>query len=212
MGLMQRPRWPRTSRCWRQCWPTWLACGGSVDTAAKTLFCHPNTVRYRLNRVAIRRPGLNVPALRPVLLTLESEAVQTGPAGVLAILATWPRAQRRALASLICECAHGLLGGTATSLDPDGQSSLEWVITLAEQNPDDPLAVAPLLLRLHRLQPGQPIYLPNGVPHACLSGVGVEIMASRGQVYRASVGRALPASPQRHSPEPERLSSPAPGQ
>jgi len=29
----------------------WLACGGSVDTAAKTLFCHPNTVRYRLNRV-----------------------------------------------------------------------------------------------------------------------------------------------------------------
>jgi hypothetical protein len=30
----------------------WLACGGSVDTAAKTLFCHPNTVRYRLNRVA----------------------------------------------------------------------------------------------------------------------------------------------------------------
>ena len=52
MGLMQRPRWPRTSRCWRQCWPTWLACGGFVDTAAKTLFCHPNTVRYRLNRVA----------------------------------------------------------------------------------------------------------------------------------------------------------------
>jgi sugar diacid utilization regulator len=30
---------------------TWLACGGSVDTAAKALFCHPNTVRYRLNRV-----------------------------------------------------------------------------------------------------------------------------------------------------------------
>lgn len=31
---------------------TWLACAGSVDTAAKTLFCHPNTVRHRLNRVA----------------------------------------------------------------------------------------------------------------------------------------------------------------
>ena len=29
-----------------------LACGGSVDTAAKTLFCQPNTVRYRLNPVA----------------------------------------------------------------------------------------------------------------------------------------------------------------
>lgn len=30
---------------------TWLASGGSVDTTAKTLFCHLNTVRYRLNRV-----------------------------------------------------------------------------------------------------------------------------------------------------------------
>ena len=38
---------------------------------------------------------LNVPALRPVLLTLKSEAGQAGPAGALAILATWPRAQRR---------------------------------------------------------------------------------------------------------------------
>ncbi|MBR7825973.1 helix-turn-helix domain-containing protein [Actinospica sp. MGRD01-02] len=33
---------------------TWLACGGSVDTAAQMLFCHPNTVRYRLNRVTER--------------------------------------------------------------------------------------------------------------------------------------------------------------
>jgi hypothetical protein len=29
----------------------WLACGGSTDATAKSLFCHPNTVRYRLNRV-----------------------------------------------------------------------------------------------------------------------------------------------------------------
>ena len=57
--------------------------------------------------------------------------------------------------------------------------------------------VAPLLLRLHRLQPGQPIYLPNGVPHAYLSGVGVEIMASSDNVVRGGLtskrvdGRAL---------------------
>jgi hypothetical protein len=29
----------------------WLACGGSTESTAKALFCHPNTVRYRLNRV-----------------------------------------------------------------------------------------------------------------------------------------------------------------
>ena len=117
--------------------------------------------------------GLVIPALRPVLLALKAEPGQPGPAGpdgALTILAGWPRARRGALARLICECAHGLLAPTATSLDPDQQSSLEWVITLAEQHPDDLLVVAPLLLRLHRLQPGQPIYVPPGVPHAYLSG------------------------------------------
>jgi hypothetical protein len=29
----------------------WLACGGSADATARALNCHPNTVRYRLNRV-----------------------------------------------------------------------------------------------------------------------------------------------------------------
>ena len=95
-----------------------------------------------------------------------------GPAGVLAILASWPRAQRGALASSICERAHDLLGGAATNLDPDEQSSLEWVITLAEQHPDDPLVVAPLVLQLYRLQPGQAMYLPHEVPHAYLAGIG----------------------------------------
>lgn len=30
---------------------TWLARGGSTEATAKALFCHPNTVRYRLNRI-----------------------------------------------------------------------------------------------------------------------------------------------------------------
>jgi mannose-6-phosphate isomerase len=139
------------------------------------------------DRVIQMLTSLNVPALRPVLLALRSTAGQAGPAGALTILATWPRAERRALASLICQRAHGLLGRTATRPDPDEQSSLEWVITLAEQHPGDPLVMAPLLLRLHRLQPGQPLYLPNGVPHAYLSGMGVEIMASSDNVVRGGL-------------------------
>ena len=139
------------------------------------------------DRVIQMLTSLDVPALRPVLLTVKSTAGQAGPASVLAILATWPRAQRRALASSICQRAHGLLGRTATSLDRDEQSSLGWVIALAEQHPDDPLVVAPLLLRLHRLEPGQPMYLPDGVPHAYLSGIGVEIMASSDNVVRGGL-------------------------
>ena len=139
------------------------------------------------DRVIQMLARLDVPALRPVLPTLTSQAGQAGPAGVLAILAGWPQAQRSALASSICERARGLLRGTAASLDPDEQSSLDWVLTLGEQHPDDPLVVAPLLLRLYRLAPGQAMYLPHGVPHAYLAGVGVEIMASSDNVVRGGL-------------------------
>ena len=139
------------------------------------------------DQVAQMLTNLNVPALRPALSTLNPGAGQAGPAGVLVMLATWPRAQRRALATLIRERAHGLLGRAATSLDADERASLEWVITLAGQYPDDPLVAAPLLLRLYRLQPGHPVYLPGGVPHAYLSGVGVEIMASSDNVVRGGL-------------------------
>ena len=68
-----------------------------------------------------------------------------------------------------CEWARTWPGRCAG--DPDEQSSLEWVVTLAEQHPDDPLVVAPLVLRLYRLQPGQAMNLPHEVPHAYLAGV-----------------------------------------
>ena len=59
---------------------TWLTCGGSVDTAAKTLFCHPNTVRYRLNRVA-EHTGRSLTDPRAVTeLTLALEADYLGRA------------------------------------------------------------------------------------------------------------------------------------
>lgn len=131
--------------------------------------------------------GLDVPALRPVLLGLESQTGQAGPVGALATLATWPPPSRRALASSIRDCARRLLDGPATSLDADERSSLEWVITLADQHPGDALVVAPLILRPHRLQPGQAMYLPAGVPHAYLSGMGLEIMASSDNVVRGGL-------------------------
>jgi len=54
---------------------TWLTCGGSVDTAAKTLFCHPNTVRYRLNRVAehTRRSLTDPRAVTELTLALQAD-------------------------------------------------------------------------------------------------------------------------------------------
>ena len=164
-----------------------------VDPYAKPEMLLPVTEFAALAGLRRRDPviqmlaRLDVPALRPVLLALQSQTGQAALAGALAILATWPAASRHALASSVCERARRLLGGAATSFDVDERSSLEWVITLAGQYPSDPLVVAPLVLRLHRLQPGQAMYLPVGVPHAYLSGVGLEIMASSDNVVRGGL-------------------------
>jgi hypothetical protein len=56
---------------------TWLACGGSTDATAKALFCHPNTVRYRLNRVSEHtgRSLTDPQALTELILALQANHV-----------------------------------------------------------------------------------------------------------------------------------------
>ena len=61
------------------------------------------------------------------------------------------------------------------------------VLQLARQHPGDPGALASLLLNRVTLDPGQGLYLPAGEVHACLSGLGVEIMASSDNVLRAGL-------------------------
>ncbi|MEE1929310.1 mannose-6-phosphate isomerase, class I [Streptomyces sp. TRM 70351] len=54
----------------------------------------------------------------------------------------------------------------------------------AHHYPGDPGFVAALLLHHVRLQPGEALYLGAGVPHAYLSGLGVELMANSDNVLR----------------------------
>ncbi len=60
-----------------------------------------------------------------------------------------------------------------------------WVQELARQFPGDPGAIAPLYMNCLCLKPGQGIYLPPGILHAYLRGVGVELMANSDNVLRA---------------------------
>ncbi len=61
------------------------------------------------------------------------------------------------------------------------------VVRLAEEHPGDALVVAPLLMFVHFLPAGASLYLPAGVPHAYLGGVGVEVMAASDNVLRAGL-------------------------
>lgn len=90
-------------------------------------------------------------------------------------------------------------------------------LTIAEHYPHDRGAIASLLLNPVTLQPGEAMFVPAGSPHAYLSGLGVELMASSDNVVRACMttkfvdARALldivdaqPAAPIRLAPERSR--------
>ncbi|WP_030759747.1 mannose-6-phosphate isomerase, class I [Streptomyces griseus] len=59
--------------------------------------------------------------------------------------------------------------------------------SLAHHFPGDPGVIAAMLLHHVTLQPGEALYLGAGVPHAYLSGLGVEIMANSDNVLRCGL-------------------------
>ncbi|UCF92678.1 MAG: mannose-6-phosphate isomerase, class I [Desulfobacterales bacterium] len=62
-----------------------------------------------------------------------------------------------------------------------------WMITLNQEYPEDIGVLAPLLLNLVELQPGEAMYLPAGELHAYLHGVGIELMANSDNVLRGGL-------------------------
>ncbi|MGW0466293.1 mannose-6-phosphate isomerase, class I [Streptomyces sp. NPDC003027] len=57
----------------------------------------------------------------------------------------------------------------------------------ARAHPDDPGLLPALMLRRVELRPGEALFLGAGIPHAYLSGLGVEIMASSDNVLRCGL-------------------------
>ncbi|AZS72162.1 mannose-6-phosphate isomerase, class I [Streptomyces lydicus] len=58
---------------------------------------------------------------------------------------------------------------------------------LAHHYPGDPGVLAAMLLNHVRLQPGEALFLGAGIPHAYLSGLGVELMANSDNVLRCGL-------------------------
>jgi mannose-6-phosphate isomerase len=90
------------------------------------------------------------------------------------------------------ERARELLGTCAARLSPETShpgSKQEWelVAYFAGLYPRDPAILSPLYLNLIKLDPGQAIYLPAGVLHAYVHGLGVELMANSDNVLRGGL-------------------------
>lgn len=107
------------------------------------------------------------------------------------VLVTWPDDDRPAFAADVAREARALLrgapGGRAPALTPQDRRALIWVCRLVQQFPKDPLVIAPLLLDLVPLLPGETLFVPAGAPHAYLHGTGVEIMGNSDNVLRAGL-------------------------
>ncbi|NUS72411.1 MAG: mannose-6-phosphate isomerase, class I [Corynebacteriales bacterium] len=67
------------------------------------------------------------------------------------------------------------------------QSPYAVAARIAQRYPGDIGVVVALLLNHLRLQPGQALYVPAGVPHAYLGGTGIEVMANSDNVLRAGL-------------------------
>ncbi len=72
----------------------------------------------------------------------------------------------------------------STGSNADCREAMQWVVRIAGHYPDDPLVVAPLFLRLIRLDPGEALFTGPCVPHSYLAGSAVEVMANSDNVLR----------------------------
>lgn len=77
-------------------------------------------------------------------------------------------------------------GEAASACDRRGGSYAPYA-QIAHHFPGDPGVIAAMLLNHVQLQPGEALFLGAGVPHAYLSGLGVEIMANSDNVLRCGL-------------------------
>jgi mannose-6-phosphate isomerase len=119
--------------------------------------------------------GLDVDSLKPYVDLLHAHPEEAALREVLtAVLTADPEEMSHTVTEAAAACAR-LGGAYAPYAD------------IAHHYPGDPGVIAAMLLNHVRLQPGEALYLGAGVPHAYLSGLGVEIMANSDNVLRCGL-------------------------
>lgn len=84
---------------------------------------------------------------------------------------------------------RGAVAGIAAACARSGDFPLErkWIGSLSARYPDDAGVVVALLMNLVVLEPGEAIFLPAGVLHSYLDGIGIEVLASSDNVLRGGL-------------------------
>jgi mannose-6-phosphate isomerase len=135
----------------------------------------PGEVRRLLGRVG--------PVTEPLALDADHP---DGSLETVRRLLCLPRDSRRELVDAAAAAASRYADPAAAGDRATGDP-WTWVHRLAERYPDDPAVVMPLVLEVITLEPGEAIFLPAGVLHAYLYGLGVEVMGASDNVLRAGL-------------------------
>ncbi|MGW0081352.1 mannose-6-phosphate isomerase, class I [Streptomyces sp. NPDC003393] len=119
--------------------------------------------------------ALDVDSLKPYVDLLHAHPEEAALREVLTAILT---ADREETAHIVAEAAAACarLGGDHAPY-----------AGIAHHYPGDPGVLAAMLLNHVRLQPGEALFLGAGIPHAYLSGLGVEIMANSDNVLRCGL-------------------------
>ncbi|MEU6374078.1 mannose-6-phosphate isomerase, class I [Streptomyces sp. NPDC046909] len=127
------------------------------------------------NEAAELLAGLGVDSLKPYVDLLRAHPEDAALREVLTAVLGADRAETaRTVGEAAAACAR-LGGAYAPYAD------------IAHHYPGDPGVIAAMLLNHVRLQPGEALFLGAGIPHAYLSGLGVEIMANSDNVLRCGL-------------------------
>ena len=132
--------------------------------------------------VALMR-ALAVDDLDPfiALLTDQSDA-----AGLRALFTTWITAPQPDIDGLITAVLDGAVAYLRTG-EKEFAAEARTVLELGERYPGDAGVLAALLLNRVALKPGEGIFLPAGILHSYLRGVGMEVMANSDNVLRGGL-------------------------
>jgi mannose-6-phosphate isomerase len=128
--------------------------------------------------IAANLEALGVPGLRGEAARLRASPGRAGLEPFFRELLTRGAEERRRVAAEVADAAQRAA---------DGGPPWSWVTELARQHPGDLGVLAPLLLNLIELSPGEALYLPPGELHSYLHGVGVELAGNSDNVLRGGL-------------------------
>jgi len=170
--------------------------GFSAEEAAGLSIDHPDRSfvddRAKPELVCAVTPFEALCGFRPVDEAIAASAALGIPDDLVAVLAAdgqqaWPALVAGALSGRWNDAVDTLVETCTAGVDQPYKDTADLVLRLAEQHPADPALLVAPLLRHHRLQPGQALYVGPGVLHAYVAGMAVEVMAPGDNVLRGGL-------------------------